>query len=91
MSQDIFENPVFFQEGASASDVRQGQNGDCWFLSALCAICNKKDLIDKVCVARDEEVGVYGFVFHRGAFEPLLPRIEEAKSSRWRVDSDHHR
>ncbi|KAF6228137.1 hypothetical protein HO133_007865 [Letharia lupina] len=62
---DIFENPVFFEEGATASDVRQGFNGDCWFLSALCALCNKKDLVNNVCVARDEEVGVYGFVFHR--------------------------
>lgn len=62
---DIFENPVFFEEGATASDVRQGFTGDCWFLSALCALCNKKDLVDKICVARDEEVGVYGFVFHR--------------------------
>ncbi|KAL8867430.1 MAG: hypothetical protein Q9174_005670, partial [Haloplaca sp. 1 TL-2023] len=62
---DIFDDPIFFKEGASASDVRQGFNGDCWFLSALCAISNKKDLVDRVCVARDEKVGVYGFVFHR--------------------------
>ncbi len=62
---DIFDKPEFFQGGANASDVRQGFNGDCWFLSALCAICNDKDLIDKICVARDEVVGVYGFVFHR--------------------------
>ncbi|KAL9031333.1 MAG: hypothetical protein Q9196_000623 [Gyalolechia fulgens] len=62
---DIFEEPVFFKEGASASDVRQGFNGDCWFLAALCAISNKKNLVDKVCVQRDEKVGVYGFVFHR--------------------------
>ncbi|CAD6573733.1 MAG: hypothetical protein ASARMPREDX12_006221 [Alectoria sarmentosa] len=62
---DIFEDPVFFEEGATASDVRQGFNGDCWFLSALCALCNKKDLVDKICVTRDEEVGVFGFVFHR--------------------------
>ena len=78
MSQDIFENPVFFEEGASASDVRQGFNGDCWFLSALCALCNKKGLVDKICVARDEEVGVYGFVFHRGGFKSILPRNVEA-------------
>ena len=26
---------------------------------------NKKGLIEKVCVARDEAIGVYGFVFHR--------------------------
>lgn len=64
-SQDIFDEPVFFKEGASANDVRQGFNGDCWFLSALCAISNKKNLVDKVCVHRDEKVGVYGFVFHR--------------------------
>ncbi|KAL9016517.1 MAG: hypothetical protein Q9185_006138 [Variospora sp. 1 TL-2023] len=62
---DIFDDPVFFKEGASASDVRQGVNGDCWFLSALCAISNKQNLVDKVCVHKDEKVGVYGFVFHR--------------------------
>ncbi|KAL8910366.1 MAG: hypothetical protein Q9171_004320 [Xanthocarpia ochracea] len=62
---DIFENPVFFKEGATASDVRQGFNGDCWLLAALCAITNKKNLVDRVCVHRDEKVGVYGFVFHR--------------------------
>ena len=65
LHKDIFENPQFYIEGASASDVRQGFNGDCWFLSALCAISNKKNLIDRICVARDEKVGVYGFVFHR--------------------------
>ena len=63
--KDIFVKPQFYQEGASASDVRQGYNGDCWFLSAVCAISNKQHLIDKCCVARDETVGVYGFVFHR--------------------------
>ncbi|KAG8532786.1 uncharacterized protein KY384_002664 [Bacidia gigantensis] len=62
---DIFEKPEFFIEGATASDVRQGNTGDCWFLSALTAISNKTTLIDRVCVARDEVVGVYGFVFHR--------------------------
>lgn len=69
---------MFFEEGATASDVRQGFNGDCWFLSALCALCNKKDLVDKICVAKDEEVGVYGFVFHRGGFKSLLSRSDEA-------------
>ncbi|KAL8674572.1 MAG: hypothetical protein Q9168_001015 [Polycauliona sp. 1 TL-2023] len=62
---DIFDNPIFFKEGATANDVRQGFNGDCWLLSALCAITNKKGLVDRVCVHRDEQVGVYGFVFHR--------------------------
>jgi len=34
-------------------------------MSALCTLGNKQDLIEKVCVARDEDVGVYGFVFFR--------------------------
>lgn len=64
--QDVFEDPAFFLEGATANDVRQGNDGDCWFMSALCTLSNKEGLIEKVCVARDEQVGVYGFVFHRG-------------------------
>ncbi|KAI9808877.1 MAG: hypothetical protein M1827_007152 [Pycnora praestabilis] len=62
---DIFDDPVFFEDGASAADVRQGCDGDCWFLAAICGISNKEGLISKICVARDEKVGVYGFVFHR--------------------------
>jgi len=63
--EDIFEDPRFFIEGATASDIRQGREGDCWFMSALTTLSNKEGLIQRVCVARDEEVGVYGFVFHR--------------------------
>ncbi len=31
----------------------------------LLPIAHRKDLMEKVCVARDEECGVYGFVFQR--------------------------
>ena len=62
---DIFDNPKFYIGGATANDIRQGRDGDCWFMAALCTLGNKPGLIDKVCVARDEQVGVYGFVFHR--------------------------
>ncbi|KAF1808427.1 cysteine proteinase, partial [Eremomyces bilateralis CBS 781.70] len=63
--EDIFEDPRFFIEGATANDVRQGKEGDCWFMSALCTLSNKEALIPRVCVARNEQVGVYGFVFRR--------------------------
>ncbi|KAI0206576.1 hypothetical protein F4808DRAFT_447388 [Astrocystis sublimbata] len=62
---DIFEKPKFYIDGPTANDVRQGRDGDCWLLAGLCTLSNKPGLIQRVCVARDEDVGVYGFVFHR--------------------------
>lgn len=63
--EDIFENPSFFVDGPTADDVIQGSGGDCWFLAALMSITAKTELVDKLCVARDEKCGVYGFVFYR--------------------------
>lgn len=62
---DIFDNPKFYIDGPTANDVRQGKDGDCWLLAALCTLSNKSSLIERCCVARDEQVGVYGFVFFR--------------------------
>jgi hypothetical protein len=61
----IFESPQFTVDGYSSSDIKQGGNGDCWWLAAVATIAHRKDLMSRVCVARDEEVGVYGFVFQR--------------------------
>ena len=61
----IFEDPKFVIDGFTSSDVVQGANGDCWFIAAVATICSNPDLIEKVCVERDEECGVYGFVFYR--------------------------
>ncbi|KJX96003.1 putative calpain family cysteine protease protein [Zymoseptoria brevis] len=63
--EDIFEKPQFFIDGASATDVHQGASGDCWFLAALMAVSAKPSLIERLCIARNEKVGVYGFVFYR--------------------------
>ncbi|ORY56321.1 uncharacterized protein BCR38DRAFT_451040 [Pseudomassariella vexata] len=62
---DIFDKPQFYIDGPTANDVRQGRDGDCWLLAALCTLSNKPSLIERCCVARNEQVGVYGFVFHR--------------------------
>lgn len=62
---EIFENPQFFVNGPTAADVRQGRDGDCWAMAALSTMGNKRGLIEKICVARNEKVGVYGFVFYR--------------------------
>ncbi|KAK2600189.1 hypothetical protein QQS21_005063 [Conoideocrella luteorostrata] len=62
---DIFDDPKFYIDGPTANDVRQGNSGDCWLMSALCTLSNKKGIIERLCVAHDQDVGVYGFVFHR--------------------------
>jgi len=62
---DIFTDPQFFVDGATADDVVQGAGGDCWFLAALMSISAMPELITRLCVARDEKCGVYGFVFFR--------------------------
>lgn len=62
---DIFDEPQFYIDGPTANDVRQGRDGDCWLMAALCTLSNKPGLIERCCVAHDQDVGVYGFVFHR--------------------------
>jgi hypothetical protein len=68
---DIFDKPQFFvHKDAHVMDTRQGAEGDCWFISSLGCLCvdvQFPKLIAKLCPpeARDEKVGVYGFVFFR--------------------------
>lgn len=60
-------------------------------MSALCALGNKKNLIDKVCVHRDEQVGVYGFVFHRGkTYHSLSFGTDVDSEARWGMDPDDY-
>ena len=61
----IFESPQFTVNGFSSSDIKQGASGDCWWLAAVATIAHRRELMNKVCVVRDEEIGVYGFVFYR--------------------------
>ncbi|KAM3460772.1 hypothetical protein NHJ6243_005568 [Beauveria neobassiana] len=62
---EIFTRPQFYIKGPTADDVKQGRDGDCWLMAALCALSFKKGLIEKLCVAHDQYIGVYGFVFYR--------------------------
>jgi hypothetical protein len=60
----IFEKPEFVTNGF-VSDIKQGASSNCWWLAALASVSLRKQLIKRVCVARDEDCGVYGFVFFR--------------------------
>ncbi|GLE04739.1 hypothetical protein PINS_up013718 [Pythium insidiosum] len=62
---DIYDKPQFFVDGIDAGDIKQGGAGDCWFLAAVATIANMPSLLESICVARDEQVGVYGFIFFR--------------------------
>jgi hypothetical protein len=61
----IFNDPAFTVDGFSTSDVQQGQTDDCWWVAAVATLCSKPGLMETLCVARDAECGVYGFVFYR--------------------------
>ncbi|GJJ11681.1 hypothetical protein Clacol_005917 [Clathrus columnatus] len=61
----IFENPQFVVDGANSSDIVQGSLGDCWFLCGVATLSSLPGLIEKICVERDEKVGIYGFIFCR--------------------------
>ncbi|EIN13517.1 cysteine proteinase [Punctularia strigosozonata HHB-11173 SS5] len=88
---EIFRNPAFFIDGATSGDIVQGNLGNCWFLSALATVSTIPELIEKICVARDEIVGIYGFIFYRdcGWSEVIIddqlftriPKYEELKPS----------
>ncbi|KAG6809999.1 hypothetical protein H0H92_013781 [Tricholoma furcatifolium] len=91
----IFSKPSFFIDGANANDIVQGALGDCWFVSALATMSTSGGLIEKFCVARDEQVGVYGFIFFRDTawvtviIDDLLftsiPKFEELRSEEQRL------
>ncbi|KAL1635918.1 hypothetical protein SLS58_010023 [Diplodia intermedia] len=69
----IYDAPSFTINGFGVSDVQQGGTGDCWWVAAVATLCSEAGLMERVCVARDEECGVYGFVFQRdGAWCPVV-------------------
>ncbi|KAJ6479648.1 hypothetical protein C8R45DRAFT_872686 [Mycena sanguinolenta] len=65
---ELWDEPQFFVApgGSRRNEIIQGQKcSNCWFISALAATSTVEGLVEKYCVARDEQVGVYGFVFWR--------------------------
>ncbi|KAJ7186437.1 cysteine proteinase [Mycena filopes] len=99
----LFENPQFFLGAPYSNEIIQGQCANCWFISALAATSMVEGLVEKYCVARDEQCGVYGFVFWRDVrwvsvvVDDLLftsvPRYEElsiAEKALFQNDKDRY-
>ncbi|KOS19825.1 Calpain-1 catalytic subunit [Escovopsis weberi] len=62
---EIFDDPKFFINPPTAEDVVQGLGRDCWLIAAISSLTAIPGMIEKLCVASDAEVGVYGFVHFR--------------------------
>ncbi|KAK7052858.1 hypothetical protein VNI00_004177 [Paramarasmius palmivorus] len=62
---ELFKYPQFFVGQFGASDIVQGSIGDSWFISALATMSTVEAVLERCCPARDEEAGVYGFIFFR--------------------------
>ncbi|TFK24073.1 cysteine proteinase [Coprinopsis marcescibilis] len=66
---ELFEKPVvFYSGGRAAAEIVQGAVENCYLVSAMSGLTSIPKLVDQLCVARDEEVGVYGFIFHRDCY-----------------------
>ncbi|KAF8961992.1 hypothetical protein BDZ97DRAFT_1920880 [Flammula alnicola] len=65
---EIFEKPVFYSGTLKSAEIVQGAVEDCYLVSALSTMTSVESLIKNLCVARDEEVGIYGFLFYRDCY-----------------------
>ena len=45
-AKDLYLNPAMVKKGHHKTDVNQGRLGDCWFLSAMAALSEKKRLFN---------------------------------------------
>jgi hypothetical protein len=61
----IFKKPQFTVGGFSGTAFKQGRAGNCWWLAATSTLCSVEGVMERICVARDDKCGVYGFVFFR--------------------------
>ncbi|UKZ78679.1 hypothetical protein TrVFT333_006425 [Trichoderma virens FT-333] len=61
----IFKKPQFVVDTFSGYNTKQGVGGNCWWVAAVASIAHRRDIMEKICVARNESCGIYGFVFHK--------------------------
>jgi len=60
-------NPKFElnKDGFDASDIHQGQLGDCWFLSAIACLATNQKLLERILVRHDKAKGFFVVQFYR--------------------------
>lgn len=62
--QELVESPMFFEEGHSRFDVKQGELGDCWILAAVASLTLRDELFYRVVPPDQSFTENYAGIFH---------------------------
>jgi len=63
-ASEISDTPMFFVDGASRFDIKQGELGDCWLLAAMANLTLHKKLLEHVVPLNQDFNENYAGIFH---------------------------